>query len=254
MSDTLLEVLGLVKRIGGVRALDGVTFDVPRGIVQGLVGPNGSGKTTTIDCITGFQSADGGHVRFEGRRIDRHAAYQRARLGIRRTFQTLKVFEEMTVLDELLLAGQSFDEARLIDEWLRTPRLRRVERAARERAVASLALVRLEDFAGHHVHELSYGQRKLVALAGALMSEPKMLCLDEPLAGVSPRQVDEIVAVVKNLRAKGITVLIVEHNVDFVATVSDEVIVMAEGQVHTHGTPSVLRDDESVFEVLLGGR
>ena len=254
MSAPLLEVEGLVKSFGGVRALDGVAFDVPEGIVQGLVGPNGSGKTTTIDCITGFLSADGGHVKFLGERVDGLAPYRRARRGIRRTFQTLKVFEDMTVLEELLLARQSFERVRLADEWFRTSRLRRVEREAHDRALEALSLVHLEEFVDHFVHELSYGQRKLVALAGALMSEPKLLCLDEPLAGVSPRQVDEIVAVVKNLRHHGITLLIVEHNVDFVSTVSDEVVVMAEGQVHTQGPPSILHENESVFEVLLGGR
>ncbi len=254
MSAPLLQVDGLVKRFGGVRALDGVSFEVSQGIVQGLVGPNGSGKTTTVDCITGFLSADGGQVRFLGERVDRLAAFRRARRGIRRTFQALKVFEDMTVLDELLLARQSFERVRLADEWFRTSRLRRVEREAHSRALEALALVHLEDFVDHFVHELSYGQRKLVALAGALMSEPKLLCLDEPLAGVSPRQVDEIAAVVQNLRRSGITMLIVEHNVDFVATVSDEVIVMAEGHVHAQGSPSILHEDESVFEVLLGGR
>jgi branched-chain amino acid transport system ATP-binding protein len=254
VSAPLLEVRGLVKRFGGVRALDGVTFQVPQGVVQGLVGPNGSGKTTVVDCVTGFQFSDSGQVLFQGEKLDKLPAFRRARLGIRRTFQTLKVFEEMTVLEELLLARQSFERVRLGDEWFRTPRLRRVEREAHARALEALSLVHLEGFVEHFVHELSYGQRKLVALAGALMSEPTLLCLDEPLAGVSPRQVDEIAAVVKNLRSSGITILIVEHNVDFVASVSDEVVVMAEGHVHTQGPPSVLRDDESVFEVLLGGR
>ncbi len=254
MTEIRLRVDGLVKNFGGVRALDGVSFTTAAGIVQGIVGPNGSGKTTTVDCITGFQRPDLGSIELDGASIDRLPVYRRARLGIRRTFQALHVFEEMTVLDELLLASQSFDSGRLYDDWLRTARLRRVERDARRRAAEVLEIVRLEHVIDHLVHELSYGQRKLVALGGALMSSPRLLCLDEPLAGVSPRQVDEMAEVIGNLRQHHVTTLLVEHNVDFVTSVSDEVVVMSEGVVHTHGSPSVLHEDDEVFEVMFGGR
>ena len=249
----LLEVSDLRRHFGGVKAIDGAGFTVERGSITALIGPNGSGKTTTIDCITGFQRPDGGTLRLAGHAISGNSPEERAHMGIRRTFQQVRSFDGLTVLEHVMIASYPFDGTRPWDWFLRTPKLLAADAQTREAAREKLELLRLTRLADHPVDQLSYGQRKLVALACNLMSEPEILCLDEPLAGVNPTLINEIADAIALLRDLGRTFLIVEHNVEFVVSLADHVVVMAEGRVIADGGPEIVRTDPAVLESFLGG-
>jgi ABC-type branched-subunit amino acid transport system ATPase component len=248
----VLEVDDLTKSFRGVRALTGATFSVPGGRVTGLVGPNGSGKTTVLDCITGFTRPDGGTVRLAGRDVSGQAPHQRARIGVTRTFQQLRCYSGLSVLEHLRIARQAFDSTSWYDSWLRTRRYRRQNEVTRDKALELLHMVGLETFCDHPVDRLSFGQQKLVAMTCALMSDPDVLCLDEPLAGVSPRLVETIAGTVNELRRQGKTMLIVEHNMDFIAQAADHVVILVGGRALAEGDPSILSDDPRVYEAFLG--
>ncbi len=250
----LLQVEDVAKAYAGVHAVDGVSFEVNDNEIVGIIGPNGSGKSTTIDCITGFQPADRGRVRLAGRALEGLASWQIARAGLMRTFQTVRVYEQMTLLDNLLTAMEPFDSANWLDAVLRTGRLRREEEAARARAAELVALVGLGRYADVPVGILSYGQKKLVALACALMPKPRLVVLDEPVAGVNPTRVREVEAAIRTLRDAGETFLVVEHNMEFIMNLCDRVIVFDQGRKLTEGTPEVVHSDARVLEAYLGVR
>jgi len=227
-----LEVDGVVRAFGGVRAVDGATFDVRPGSITGLIGPNGAGKSTLFNCVSGFLRAQSGRVLLDGRRIERSPAYRIARAGLVRTFQTPRTLARMTVLENVLLARDS-----------------------RTRARELLALVRLDGYTDELAGTLSGGQRKLLDLIRALMAEPRILLLDEPMAGVAPALRVELLEHILALRARDhVTLLIVEHDLDFVMRASDRVIVMNEGRVIADGTPDEVRTDERVVDAYLGTR
>lgn len=248
----VLEVDDVTKSFRGVLALTGATFSVPRGRVTGLVGPNGSGKTTVLDCITGFTKPDGGTVRLGGRDVSGQAPHQRARIGVTRTFQQLRCYSGLSVLEHLQIARQAFDSTSWYDSWLRTRRYRRQNGVTRDKALELLHMVGLETFCDHPVDRLSFGQQKLVAMTCALMSDPDVLCLDEPLAGVNPRLIETIFVTVSELRRQGKTMLIVEHNMDFIAQAADHVVILVGGRALAEGDPSILSDDPRVYEAFLG--
>lgn len=251
-AEPVLEVRNLGRYFGGVKAIDGATFTVDKGSVTALIGPNGSGKTTTIDCITGFQRPDKGVLQLCGRDIKGNSPADRAHLGIRRTFQQVRSFGGLSVLQHVMIARYAFDGTRPWDWFVRNRALVEADRETRESALKKLEMLRLGPLAQHPVDRLSYGQRKLVALACSLMSEPEILCLDEPLAGVNPTLINEISDAIARLRDLGQTFLIVEHNVDFVVSLADHVVVMAEGRVIADGGPEIVRSDPAVLESFLG--
>jgi branched-chain amino acid transport system ATP-binding protein len=253
VAEPLLEVRGLTKSFGGVQALAGANFTLPHGSLTGLVGPNGSGKSTAIDCITGFQKPDAGEIVLADWRLTGLAPHACARRGVRRTFQAPRTYRGATVLEYLLIAHQEFAGATWLDAWLRTGRFRAVEEASRVRAATVLSDVGLDGLADSRADELSYGQQKLLALAGSLMSAPRLLCLDEPLAGVNPSLINDIADVVSHLHQAGQAFLIVEHNVEFIARIADQVVVMADGRVVAQGEAGILWSDDSIFEAFLGG-
>jgi branched-chain amino acid transport system ATP-binding protein len=249
---TLLEVHGLVKRFLGVTAVDGVDLTVERGELVSLIGPNGSGKTTLFNCITGYLAPDGGRVLLGGRELTQAPPHRVARLGVARTFQQVSVFPRLSVRENLLVFLQQHQEERLLARLVRAPRVRRLEAEAVERARALLDLVglgaRADDLAG----SLSYGQRKLLAFAGALMSDPDLLLLDEPAAAVNPTMINQMKAHIRALHRQGKTVLLVEHNMDVVMDVSQRIVVLDHGQKIAEGPPEAIRRDPRVIEAYFG--
>jgi branched-chain amino acid transport system ATP-binding protein len=250
--NALLEVTDLRKAFAGVHAVDGVSFAIRPGSMTGLIGPNGSGKSTTIDCISGFQALDGGRVVLAGRDITGARPQDIARAGLMRTFQTVRVYERLSLRDNLTIAAQQFDDAVWFDELLRTPRYRRAADAAEARARGVIDLVGLARYYDAEAGTLSYGQKKLVALAAALMPQPKMVVLDEPVAGVNPTRIREVEEVLRRLNAAGETFLIVEHNVEFITNLCDNIIVLDQGRKLAEGTAAEVHTDARVLEAYLG--
>jgi neutral amino acid transport system ATP-binding protein len=249
----ILVVSEVVRTFGGLRAVDGASLEVEGGSITALIGPNGAGKSTLFNVVSGFLSADRGSVQFEGRRIDRAASHRIARRGLVRTFQVPRAFTRLSVLDNVLLAATDHPGERLSGLLLRPGRARTRERNARERAQRLLALVRLEEHANDYAGVLSGGQRKLLDFARVLMAEPRLVLLDEPMAGVNPTLGRQLLEHVLQLRAdEGMTFLFVEHDLDVVMEASDRVIVMNEGQVIASGTPAEVRSDKGVVDAYLG--
>jgi ABC-type branched-subunit amino acid transport system ATPase component len=254
VSAPLLEVEGLDKSFGGVAAVRDATFAVAEGSITALIGPNGAGKTTVFNLVSGFLRADGGTVRFAGRRIERWRGDGIARAGLVRAFQTARVLTRMSVLDNMLLAAQRQPGERLLAALLAPGRVAAREREIRRRAGELLELVRLSHLAGAYAGTLSGGQRKLLELGRALMVEPTMVLLDEPMAGVAPVLAEQLLDHIRELRAhRGVTVLVIEHDMDVVMSISDRVIVMDEGHVIAEGPPGAIQRDERVVEAYLGG-
>ena len=248
----LLEVRGLVKRFLGVTAVDQVDLSVEPGELVSLIGPNGSGKTTLFNCITGYVAADGGRVLFRGRDLTNAPPHRVARLGVARTFQQVSVFPRLSALDNLLVFLQQHQEEHLLARLLRTPRVRRLESEAVARARRLLELVGLAAKADAAAGSLSYGQRKLLAFAGALMPDPDLLLLDEPAAAVNPTMINEMKAHILALHRQGKTVVLVEHNMDVVMDISQRVVVLDHGQKIAEGPPSAIRRDPRVIEAYFG--
>lgn len=247
-----LSVRGLAKAFAGVRAVDGLDFDVPAGSVTGLIGPNGCGKSTSIDCISGFQPPDAGRVLLAGADIGGLPPHAIARRGLTRTFQNIRLYDELTVRENLLIAAQEYDGHGWLDAFLNRRALRDSESAAGERARELIAEVGLSRYDSLPAGILSYGQKKLVALAACLMSRPSVAILDEPLAGVNPTMIANIERIIDELNRAGQTFLIVEHNMNFVMRRCHQVVVMESGRKLVEGAPSIIRSDERVVNAYLG--
>ncbi len=252
--NALLDVDGVVKRFGGIGAVDGAAFEVEAGSIVALIGPNGAGKTTLFDVITGFQRADGGSVRLAGENVSGLPAYALARRGMVRTFQITRALAAMPVIDNMMLAAPAQPGERFRNLLLRPGAVRRREREVREQAIELLDVFGLGDLAGDYAGTLSGGQRKLLELARALMAKPRLLLLDEPMAGINPTLGGRLLDHMQRLRhEQGMTFLFVEHDMDVVMSHSDRVIVMAEGRVIATGEPHQVRQDPAVVDAYLGG-
>jgi branched-chain amino acid transport system ATP-binding protein len=248
----ILSVTDLRKAYSGVHALDGVSFDVAAGSITGLIGPNGSGKSTAIDCLSGFQKLDGGRVVLAGKDITGKLAHHIARAGLMRTFQTVRIYERLSLRDNLAIASQQFDSATWVDEFFRTRRYRDAVAASETRARALVELIGLGKYYEIETGILSYGQKKLVALAAALMPHPRIVVLDEPVAGVNPSRIREIEVALQQLNRAGETFLIVEHNVEFITNLCHQVIVLEQGRKLAEGTAAEIHTDSRVLEAYLG--
>jgi branched-chain amino acid transport system ATP-binding protein len=250
----ILEAEGVVKSFGGVRAVNGATMDVREGSITALIGPNGAGKTTLFNVLTGFYRGDAGSVRFLGRSIIRRPPHAIARLGMVRTFQITKALSRMPVIDNMMLAAPEQPGERLVNVVLRAGRMRRREQEVREQALELLEVFDLAKLADDYAGTLSGGQRKLLELARALMTRPRLLLLDEPMAGINPTLGRRLLDHMRSLRAEqGVTFLFIEHDMEVVMNHSERVIVMAEGRVIADGTPREVRRDQAVIDAYLGG-
>jgi branched-chain amino acid transport system ATP-binding protein len=248
----LFEIRGLVKRFLGVTAVDGVDLTVERGELVSLIGPNGSGKTTLFNCVTGFLPVDAGRVLFRGGDVTGAPPHQIARLGVGRTFQLVSVFPRLTVMENLLVFLQQHQEESFVGRLLRTRRLRRLESEALDRARGMLERVGLARHAAAPAGTLSYGQRKLLAFAAALMADPELILLDEPAAAVNPTMIQQMKEHIVGLHRLGKAVLLVEHNMEVVMDISQRVIVLDHGQKIAEGRPEAIRRDPRVIEAYFG--
>lgn len=248
----MLQLEGVSKRFGGLPALDGVSFRVRAGQVTALIGPNGAGKSTLINVITGVLPPSSGAIAFGGRPIAGLPAHEVARLGIARTFQNLKIFPRLSVLDNVL-CGLTCEAGRsLLMAMLRLPYLRHRERRLRLRALEALDRFALADKAHWPAGILAYGDKKRVELARASVSEPQLLLLDEPVAGLNADETAAVAEQLRRLRVSGHTLLLVEHDMDLVMGVADQVVVLDSGRCIAQGTPAEIRRNPLVLEAYLG--
>jgi branched-chain amino acid transport system ATP-binding protein len=253
MSDPLLSATDLTKTFGGITAVDGASLTVEEGDIVGLIGPNGAGKSTTFDLLTGFLEPDAGTVQFDGENVTDLPPEERASRGMVRTFQMSRELTGMKVRENVRLGVQDHPGETALASLLRTGAAADAETAASDRAEALLKRLELWELRDEYAGNLSGGQRKLLELARAFVTDPDLLLLDEPMAGVNPSLTDDLLEFIRELRGEGTSFLIVEHDIDVIMSISDEIVGMHNGDVLTTGTPAEVRQDEALLEAYLGG-
>lgn len=240
-------------RFGGLQALDSVDLEAPAGAITALIGPNGAGKTTAINCVSGVVAPDAGRVDFDGREVLGMAGHKLARLGLTRTFQNLQVFGLMNALENVMVGMHAASHGSFSAAMLRLPMLRRQEALIRERAEEMLAFFGLEKVADQPAEELAYGDQKRLELARALAGRPRLMLLDEPVAGLNAAETHEIGGLIVKIKEQGIGVVLVEHDMGLVMHVSDQVAVLSGGELIAKGTPEEIQQNPEVLRTYLGG-
>ena len=252
MLNNILSVSSITKSFGGLEAVNVENFQINSNEITSLIGPNGAGKTTFFDLISGFQDSDEGKVYLNKKNITKSQPYSIARLGMIRTFQLTKVFDRMTVLENMMFSASTVNNDSFIKSLIRLPSQKTIEKNIKEKSFEIMKNLNIDHMANSYARELSGGQKKLLELGRSIVNDPDILLLDEPLAGVNPKLAEEILQIILNLSEKGISILMVEHNIEAVMKISQRVIVFAEGMVIADDKPENVRTDEKVIEAYLG--
>jgi branched-chain amino acid transport system ATP-binding protein len=248
----ILSVKNISKNFDGVRALDKCSFDVREGEILGLIGPNGSGKTTMFNVITSIHEADGGKIVLDGEDMTNVKTHEIAAMGLARTFQLIRLFPKLTVMDNMLIAQKYVHGERMWPQLLRKRHVMEEESEKIRKAKELLAVVNLAHKENDLAENLSYGQQKLLEIVRALATEPKILLLDEPIAGVNPTMTRQILELIKNLNRKGMTIVIIEHNMNVMMNFCDRLVVLDHGKEIAAGKPSQIKKNKAVIEAYLG--
>jgi len=248
----LLEVENLCKTFGGLKAINNLSFSVKEGLIKSIIGPNGAGKTTIFNLITGIYLPSNGKVRFLGKKILSLKPHIVTSMGISRTFQKTKLFEDMKVIENVMTGCHAQTKAGIFSISLRVPWMRREEEQIRAKAISCLEFVGLKDIADVMARSLSHGEKRLVELARAFVTQPKLLLLDEPVAGLNESETLFVADLIHKIRDKGTTILLIEHDMKFVMKVSDEVLVINFGQWIAEGSASEVAQNPDVIEAYLG--